>query len=210
MERVLLVDDHPLFRQALRTVIKAAKPQLAITEAGTLEGARAILGESANFALVLLDLKLPDSEGFSGLLQLRGEFPAIPIAIISTTEDASAIGRAIALGAAGYIPKSSSRTQITQALDALLAGEIWSPVSTVTEQVPPLVKSVAALSPAQLRILMGLRRGMRNKEIAFEMNVSEVTIKCYMTTMFRKLGVTNRTQALIVAQTLLLETTPAP
>ena len=210
MDRVLLVDDHPLFRQALRTVIKAAKPQLAITEAGTLDGARAILAEAENFTLVLLDLKLPDSEGFSGLLQLRGEFPAIPIAIISTTEDASAIGRAIALGAAGYIPKSSSRTQITQALDALLAGEIWSPVSTVTEQVPPLVKSVAALSPAQLRILMGLRRGMRNKEIAFEMNVSEVTIKCYMTTMFRKLGVTNRTQALIVAQTLLLETTPAP
>jgi DNA-binding NarL/FixJ family response regulator len=210
MERVLLVDDHPLFRQALRTVIKAARRQLAITEAGTLEGARAILRETANFALVLLDLKLPDSEGFSGLLQLRGEFPAIPIAIISTTEDSSAISRAIALGAAGYIPKSSSRSQITQALDVLLSGEIWSPVSTATEQVPPLVKSVAALSPAQLRILMGLRRGMRNKEIAFEMNVSEATVKCYMTTMFRKLGVTNRTQALIMAQNLLLETTPAP
>jgi DNA-binding NarL/FixJ family response regulator len=210
MERVLLVDDHPLFRQALRTVIKAAKPQLTITEAGTLEGARAMLGEADHFALVLLDLKLPDSEGFSGLLQLRGEFPAIPIAIISTTEDATAIGRAIALGAAGYIPKSSSRAQITQALDALLAGEIWSPVSNATEQVPPLVRSVASLSPAQLRILMGLRRGMRNKEIAFEMKVSEVTVKCYMTTMFRKLGVTNRTQALIVAQNLLIETTPAP
>jgi DNA-binding NarL/FixJ family response regulator len=159
---------------------------------------------------VLLDLKLPDSEGFSGLLQLRGEFPAIPIVIISTTEDANAIGRAIALGAAGYIPKSSSRTQITQALDMLLAGEIWSPVAEPVEQLPTLVKSVASLSPAQLRILMGLRRGLRNKEIAFEMNVSEVTVKCYMTTMFRKLGVTNRTQALIVAQTLLLETTPAP
>jgi DNA-binding NarL/FixJ family response regulator len=210
MERVLLVDDHPLFRQALRTVIKAAKPQLTIAEAGTLEGARAMLGEADHFALVLLDLKLPDSEGFSGLLQLRGEFPAIPIAIISTTEDATAIGRAIALGAAGYIPKSSSRAQITQALDALLAGEIWSPVSNATEQVPPLVRSVASLSPAQLRILMGLRRGMRNKEIAFEMKVSEVTVKCYMTTMFRKLGVTNRTQALIVAQNLLIETTPAP
>lgn len=210
MERVLLVDDHPLFRQALRTVIKAAKPQLAITEAGTLEGARTLLDGASHFALVLLDLKLPDSEGFSGLLQLRGEFPAIPIAIISTTEDATAIGRAIALGAAGYIPKSSSRAQITQALDALLAGEVWSPVSASAEQVPPLVKSIASLSPAQLRILMGLRRGMRNKEIAFEMNVSEVTVKCYMTTMFRKLGVTNRTQALIVAQNLLLETTPAP
>ncbi len=210
MERVLLVDDHPLFRQALRTVIKAARPQLAIVEAGTLEGARTILREASNFALVLLDLKLPDSEGFSGLLQLRGEFSAIPIAISSTTEDATAIGRAIALGAAGYIPKSSSRAQITQALDALLSGEIWSPVSASAEQVPPLVKSIASLSPAQLRILMGLRRGMRNKEIAFEMNVSEVTVKCYMTTMFRKLGVTNRTQALIVAQNLLLETTPAP
>ena len=210
MERVLLVDDHPLFRQALRTVIKAAKPQIAIIEAGTLESARATLGEAAHFALVLLDLKLPDSEGFSGLLQLRGEFPAIPIAIISTTEDVSAINHAIALGAAGYIPKSSSRARISQALDALLSGEIWSPVSETAELMPPLVKSIASLSPAQLRILMGLRRGMRNKEIAFEMNVSEVTIKCYMTTMFRKLGVTNRTQALIVAQKLLFETTPAP
>ena len=210
MPRVLLVDDHPLFRQALRTVIKAAKPQLTITEAGTLESARAILGEARNFALVLLDMKLPDSEGFSGLLQLRGEFASIPIAIISTTEDASAISRAIALGAAGYIPKSSSRAQIKQALDTLLSGEIWSPVSEPAEQMPPLVKSVASLSPAQLRILMGLRRGLRNKEIAYEMNVSEVTVKCYMTTMFRKLGVTTRTQALIVAQSLLLETTPAP
>jgi len=210
MERVLLVDDHPLFRQALRTVIKGAKPQLAITEAGTLAGARTALGGPTNFALILLDMKMPDSEGFSGLLHLRGEFPAVPIAIISTTEDASVIGRAIALGAAGYIPKSSSRAQITQALDSILAGEIWSPVSTSGEQVPPLVKSIASLSPAQLRILMGLRRGMRNKEIAFEMNVSEVTVKCYMTTMFRKLGVSNRTQALIAAQNLLLETTPAP
>src|SRR5262245_61210583 len=129
MARVLLVDDHPLFRQALRTVIKSAKPQLAITEAGTLEAARVILGETGNFALVLLDMKLPDSEGFSGLLQLRGEFPTIPIAIISTTEDASAITRAIALGAAGYIPKSSSQSQIKQALDSMLSGEIWSPVS---------------------------------------------------------------------------------
>ena len=179
-------------------------------QAGTLESARATLGEAAHFALVLLDLKLPDSEGFSGLLQLRGEFPAIPIAIISTTEDASAINHAIALGAAGYIPKSSSRARISQALDALLSGEIWSPVSETAELMPPLVKSIASLSPAQLRILMGLRRGMRNKEIAFEMNVSEVTVKCYMTTMFRKLGVTNRTQALIVAQKLLFETTPAP
>jgi DNA-binding NarL/FixJ family response regulator len=210
MEQVLLVDDHPLFRQALHTVIKAAKPQLMITEAGTLEGARGALSGSARFALVLLDMKLPDSEGFSGLLQLRGEFPATPIVIISTTEDASVIARAIALGAAGYVPKSSSRAQITQALDAVLSGEIWSPLSMATEQMPSLVKSVASLSPAQLRILMGLRRGMRNKEIAYEMNVSEVTVKCYMTTMFRKLGVTNRTQALIVAQNLLLETTPAP
>jgi len=210
MDQVLLVDDHPLFRQALRTVIKAAKPQLAITETGTLEGARAAMSGPARFALVLLDMKLPDSEGFSGLLQLRGEFPATPIVIISTTEDASVVAQAIALGAAGYVPKSSSRAQITQALDALLNGEIWSPLSTAAEQMPPLVKSVASLSPAQLRILMGLRRGMRNKEIAYEMNVSEVTVKCYMTTMFRKLGVTNRTQALIVAQNLLLETTPAP
>lgn len=210
MEGVLLVDDHPLFRQALRTVIRAAKPQLSVVEAGTLEGAKAVLGGAAGIVLILLDLKLPDSEGFAGLLQLRGEFPAIPIAIISTTEDAAAIGRAIALGAAGYIPKSSPKAQITEALDTLLSGEIWSPVSTAAEQMPPLVKSVAALSPAQLRILMGLRRGMRNKEIAYEMNVSEITVKSYMTAMFRKLGVTNRTQALIVAQTLLLETTPAP
>lgn len=210
MSRILLVDDHPLFRQALSAVIKSAHPQLDICEAESLTGACALLAVSDDIRLVLLDMKMSDCEGFSGLLRLHGEFSQVPVVIVSTSCDTATVRRAMTFGAAGFIPKSASRAEITLALDSILSGEVWAPAFALGAPVPPLVKSIASLSPAQLRILMGLQRGLRNKEIAFEMGVTEKTVKSYVTTMFRKLNVTNRTQALIVAQTLLSETQPAP
>lgn len=210
MSRILLADDHPLFRQALRAVIKSAHPHLGVCEAESLAGACVLLAASNDICLALLDMKMSDCEGFSGLLRLQGEFPQVPVVIVSSSCDAATISRAMAFGAAGFIPKSASRADITQALNTILSGEVWAPLSVPGGPVPPLVKSIASLSPAQLRILMGLQRGLRNKEIAFEMGVTEKTVKAYVTTMFRKLNVTNRTQALIVAQTLLAETEPTP
>lgn len=205
MNRVLLADDHPLFRQALRAAVSLAQPHLVIEEVGTLQAARAALKRERNFDLILLDLKMPDCGGFSGLLNLRSEYPQIPILVVSGSETPSTVSKAIALGAAGFIPKSASVSDIGQALLAVLAGDIWMPASTPATAVPDFVDTIASLSPAQLRILMGLQRGLLNKQIAYEMGVTEATVKAHMTVMFRKLGVVNRTQALIAAQTLVLD-----
>ncbi len=205
MSRVLLADDHPLFRQALRAAVVLAQPQFTIEEAGTLEMARAALAREQDFVLVLLDLKMPDCVGFSGLLSLRSEFPQVPVVVVSSSESATTVSRAMAFGAAGFIPKSASINEIGQALVTVLAGDLWTPPATPAAAVPEVVDTIASLTPAQLRTLMGLQRGLLNKQIAFEMGVTEATVKAHITTMFRKLGVVNRTQALIVAQNFVLE-----
>ncbi len=205
MSRVLLADDHPLFRQALRAAVCSVQPQLTIEEVGTLQAARAALARHQDFALVLLDLKMPDCGGFMGLLTLRSEFPQIPTLVVSANESAATISRAITLGAAGYIPKSTSVNDIGSAIVAVLSGDIWTPPSTTVVPVPDFVDTIASLSPAQLRILMCLQRGMLNKQIAHEMGITEATVKAHMTVMFRKFGVQNRTQALIAAQAMMLD-----
>jgi DNA-binding NarL/FixJ family response regulator len=209
-QKILLVDDHPLFRQALRAVVNRAQPQLYICEAETLAGARAILARESNFEIVMLDLKLPDCCGFTGLMSLQSEYPQIPFTVVSSSADATTISRAMAFGAAGFIPKSTKRADIAYALETILSGEIWTPSSVLSDPVPKLIELIASLTPAQLRVLMGVQCGLRNKQIAFEMGVTEKTVKAYMTALFRKLGVNSRTQALIAAQTLLLETEPVP
>jgi DNA-binding NarL/FixJ family response regulator len=210
MSRILLVDDQPLFRQALRAVINSAFPDLGICEAESLTGAAKLLASGNDITLILLDMKLPDCEGFVGLLHLQGAFPQVPVVIVSASGDAVTVSRAMAFGAAGFIPKSASAADIVKALESILSGEVWAPSSALDAPVPALVQSLASLSPAQLRILMGLQRGLRNKEIAFELGVTEKTVKAYATAMFRKLNVSSRTQALIIAQSLLSETEPAP
>jgi DNA-binding NarL/FixJ family response regulator len=201
--RVLLIDDHPLFRSALRVVVRKVQANLTVVEAETFGRARDILQQDPEVALILLDLNLPDSQGLNGLLSLGSKYPQIPVAIVSSNADTGTVRRALALGAAGFIPKSSSVPEIIAALRAILAGEMSAPEAALTEPVPEAIETIALLSPAQLRILFGLQRGLRNKQIAYEMGVTERTVKAYMTAMFRKLHVTSRTQAVIAAQTLL-------
>lgn len=200
--RVLLADDHPLFRQALRAAVSLAQPQLSIEEVGTLQAAREALSRNQEFALILLDLKMPDCGGFSGLLNLKSEYPQIPILVVSGSDTSVIVSNAIALGAVGFIPKSASVGDISDALSTVLAGGIWTPVSTPTAPVPRFVDAVASLSPTQLRIMMGVQLGQPNKQIAHEIGVSEATVKAHMTAMFRKLGLQNRAQLLIAAQAL--------
>lgn len=202
MVRILIADDHPLFRQALRAVISRNQPQIEIMEAETLAGARAILAREQDVVAVLLDLKMSDCGEFSSLLSLRGEFPEIPVAVVSSSSDTATISGAMAFGAAGFIPKSSAPGEIAKAVAAVLEGEIWLPEFYSSVPVSTGAQSIASLTPAQLQILMGLQRGLRNKEIAYEMGVTEKTVKAYMTAMFRKLGVSSRTQALIAMQSL--------
>jgi DNA-binding NarL/FixJ family response regulator len=125
--RVLLADDHPMFREALRAAVNRLRPDFLIDQADSLASARAALQGDGEVDLVLLDLKLPDSEGLTGLVALRAEFPRAPIIVVSASEDAVTVNNAIAAGALGFIPKSASMAMMSDALGAILAGDVWTP-----------------------------------------------------------------------------------
>lgn len=200
MERILIADDHPLFRAALRSAVEKAAPESAVEECASLAEVRSALGATVD--LLLLDLKLSDSEGMAGLTVLRAEHPTVPIAVVSASEEAAVVRRALALGAAGFIPKSTALPQMVEAITAILAGDSWAPETPATDEDDDLPARVSSLTPSQLRILEGLKAGRLNKQIAFDLGVSEATIKAHLTSVFRKLGVQNRTQAVILAKQL--------
>jgi DNA-binding NarL/FixJ family response regulator len=198
MDRIVIADDHPLFRAALRSAVSKASPEATIEECSSLAEARAALRTPTD--LLLLDLKLSDSEGMAGLAAVRAEHPVVPVAVVSASEEASVVRRALALGAAGFIPKSAALPQMVEAITAVLAGDAWAPETPEAAGEDDLAARVASLTPSQLRILEGLKAGRLNKQIAFDLGVSEATIKAHLTSVFRKLGVYNRTQAVILAQ----------
>jgi len=204
--RVLLADDHPLFRGALRAAVSRVCPEFAIEEVDSLEGARGALSGFDDVELVLLDLKLPDSEGIVDLLALRAEFPQVAVVVVSASEDVVTISNVLAAGAQGFIPKSASLAEISEGLKAVLEGDLWTPKGAALVAPNPGIKALATLSPAQARILAYLRRGLLNKQIAYELGVTEATVKAHMTGAFKKLGVVNRTQALI----MLAQASPTP
>jgi DNA-binding NarL/FixJ family response regulator len=199
MDRIVVADDHPLFRAALRSAVDKAAPGAEVVECASLADARAAL-VAGPVDRLLLDLKLSDSEGMAGLAAVRAEQPTVPVAVVSASEDAPVVRHALGLGAAGFIPKSSSLPQMVEAIAAILAGDSWAP--DVPEADDDLAGRVASLTPSQLRILEGLKAGRLNKQIAFDLGVSEATIKAHLTSVFRKLGVHNRTQAVILAKSL--------
>lgn len=201
MDRIVIADDHPLFRAALTTALMRVAPQAGIEETASLAGARAALSTGL-VDLLLLDLKLSDSEGFAGLASIRADFPAAPVAIVSASEDEATVRRALAFGAAGFIPKSATLASMVEALTSILSGDVWAPVLTQAPPVESMEARIASLTPSQLKILIGLQHGRLNKQIAFDLGVTEATIKAHLTGVFRKLGVHNRTQAVIAAQAL--------
>jgi len=204
MDRIVVADDHPLFRAALGSALARAAPGATVEETPSLAGARDALGRGP-VDLLLLDLKLSDSEGFAGLAEVRGDFPAVPVAVVSASEDAVTVRRALAFGAAGFIPKSATLTEMVEALGAILAGDVWAPATPDAVEEEPMEARIASLTPSQLKILVGLQQGRLNKQIAFDLGVTEATIKAHLTSVFRKLGVQNRTQAVIAAQALAIE-----
>lgn len=194
MDRVLLADDHPLFREALRGTINRIRPDLDVEEVDTLAEAQERLSAS-RYLLVLLDLKLPDCEGFLGLMTLRSAFPKTAVAIVSATEGAHVVNNAIAYGAVGYIPKSVRPAELAQALSAILEGDVWTPPNLDVESPSREAALIASLSPSQAKILVGMMRGQLNKQIAYDLGLTESTIRAHITGIFKKLGVGNRTQA---------------
>ncbi len=198
---VLIVDDHPLFRDALGMALTGAYPETGrALVAGTLAGALDVLARE-RCDLVLLDLQLSDASEFEGLTRLKSEWPSIPVVIVSATESSRVFAMAKALGASGYLPKSLPLEDLSAALATVLDGGQWFP-----EAGPPpgdaaaAAARIASLTPAQRRVLGGLAEGLLNKQIAYEMNISVATVKAHMTAIFRKLGANNRTQALLIYQ----------
>ena len=198
--KVLIVDDHPLFRDALAVALRGAYPSADPMFAGSLAEALSRLDSEA-CDLVLLDLNLGDTHDFEGLTRLKTRRPGLPIVVVSATEAPHAFQTARALGASGYLPKSLSLEDLSAALATMLDGGEWFPATpgiTLTD-ISAAVR-IASLTPAQRRVLAGLASGLLNKQIAHEMNISVATVKAHMTAIFRKLGVLNRTQALLIYQ----------
>jgi DNA-binding NarL/FixJ family response regulator len=205
--RLIIADDHPLFRDALRWTIEQTFPGAEIGEADSFDSLRVLLEATQDTDLVLLDLKMPGIRGFSGLLYLRAAFSAVPVAIISATEEPRIMRLALELGALGYVPKSATAGDIRAALSALLGGETWLPPAAERDPgaAPPdgaLVAGLARLTPQQIRVLMMLSDGFLNKQIAHQLEVTEATVKAHVSAILQKLGVDNRTQAVIVARRL--------
>ncbi|MCH4871582.1 MULTISPECIES: response regulator transcription factor ErdR [Pseudomonas] len=205
---ILIADDHPLFRSALRqAVTMGLGPDVRLVEVASIAELEAQLADKADWDLVLLDLNMPGAYGFSGLVLLRGQYPQIPVVMVSAQEDASIMVRSREFGASGFIPKSSSMTDIQQAVSAVLEGDVsWPPKAFEAVQVSAEAKAasegLASLTPQQFRVLTMVCEGLLNKQIAYELGVSEATIKAHVTAIFRKLGVRTRTQAALLLQQL--------
>ena len=198
--RIIIADDHPLFRSALARAVGKVWPDAAIIEASSAAEARAALSEGAAEAL-LLDLHMADSSGLSVLMDFRQDYPALPVVIVSASEEPRVATAAAQLGAAGFIPKSSSLDAMRDGLSAVRDGDGWFPEGGDCGADDDLAR-IASLTPAQRRILAGIRQGLLNKQIAYELAISEATVKAHITAILRKLGVGSRTQAVLLAAKL--------
>ncbi len=201
---IVIVDDHPLFRGALRQAIGSLMPRARVIELNGIEELNGTLTSERDVDLILLDLSMPGVQGFSGLIALRAQHPDVPVVIVSATEEALAIRRAMEFGASGFIPKSLDIDTIGTAIQAVLAGDTWTPPdidlsATEDKETADLVRRVSTLTPQQVRVLMMLSEGLLNKQIAYELSVSEATVKAHVSAILDKLGVDSRTQAVIAA-----------
>lgn len=206
---LLIADDHPLFRSALRAAVGQVLPEAQVIEADSLAGVLEALNLQPDVDLVLLDLRMPGAQGFSSLIELRGQFPATPVAIVSAEEEPASMRRAIDFGATGFIPKSASLAVIGTALREMLDGTVWLPPGVLEDDSDEaaaereLVQRISSLTPQQFRVLMALADGRLNKQIGGDLNVTEATVKAHVTAILRKLGLYRRTQAAVLAQRLM-------
>lgn len=202
--RILIADDHPLVRGALAQAVAGAVADVEILQCGDLDGVTRELNKRSDIDLVLLDLAMPGVRGFSGLMYLRAEHPAVPVVVVSANEDRGVIRRCIDFGASGFIPKTTDIEAMRAAIRMVLQGEIWTPPDVdlsapADRETADLVRRMASLTPQQVRVLMMVSSGLLNKQIAYELSVSEATVKAHVSAILTKLGVESRTQAVITA-----------
>lgn len=214
-QHIIIADDHPLFRAALRQAVSQAVPDAEVAEVESIKALQVAVEQTPDADLVLLDLNMPGAHGFSGLVFMRGQYPGLPVVVVSGTEDLQVMRRSIDYGASGFIPKSAPLPEITDAIQAVLEGDLWLPegvaekLERMQTEDTDFSERLASLTPQQFRVLGMLAEGMLNKQIAYDLDVSEATIKAHITAVFRKLGVRNRTQAVIAIQQMELDTSGA-
>lgn len=214
--RLLLADDHPLFRDAMARLVATLWPQAVVHQAADAEGVFALAEAHRDADLLLLDLTMPGARGFSVLVHLRAQHPALPVVMVSARDDADTARRAIDHGAAGFLSKSAAPEDWKHAIDAVLAGELPRPervaaAPVVARDEREVARRVATLTPAQFRVLSRVASGLLNKQIAWELGIGEATVKAHMGAVLDKLGATNRTQAVLMLGQLGLEPpTPIP
>lgn len=203
--RILVADDHPLFRAA---IVHALQPFTgtggSIAEASSFASLTAAVGADTSLDLVLLDLNMPGAQGFSSLVYLRGERPALPVIVISSNDHPRTIGRAQQFGAAAFVPKSAPPAVLQNALRAVMNGDEWFPPERAARSAEDakLAEQLAQLTPQQFRVLMAMADGLLNKQIAHELGLAENTVKVHITAVLRKLDCYSRTQAAVKVKAL--------
>jgi len=206
MTRVLIADDHPLFRVALKDTLSYIEADFAITEASTFDEAQKLTDDDLD--LILLDLSMPGTTGFSGLVTLRSTVPSVPIVVVSASEDIETVRSSAQYGAVGFIPKTAAPELMKEAITCVLDGGRYWPTEEATQpraqedrqRRSDFEDKLGRLTPSELRVLEFMSEGMSNKAIAFELNIKESTVKTHVTALLRKLDVFNRTQAVLAAK----------
>ena len=202
--RLVIADDHPLFRGAMREAVSGVFGRAEIAEAATFEEVTELLERGREVDLILLDLRMPGVRGFSGLMYLRAQYPGVPIVVVSANDDPDVIRRCMEFGASGFFPKTLGADVLRAAITRVLAGEVWTPpefdAARKTDAASAaMIARLSSLTPQQVRVLMMLSGGLLNKQIAYELGVSEATVKAHVSAILQKLGVDSRTQAVIAA-----------
>ncbi|MBK8455788.1 MAG: response regulator transcription factor [Phyllobacteriaceae bacterium] len=200
--KFVIADDHPLFRGALKQALEGLGDHIEILETGSFDGVKALMLAHDDIDLLLLDLHMPGASGLSGLIAIKGIESTVPVAVISAYDDVTTIRRALDLGASGFISKSSGVDGIRKGVETILAGGIWTSeeIDLGVEgdpEISDLIQRLQTLTPQQTRVLSMLAEGLLNKQIAYELSVSEATIKAHVSAVLQKLGVDSRTQAVI-------------
>ena len=206
---VLIADDHPLFRAALKQAVGHSFAQQLILEAEDVAQLKSLVDSNPQLELLFLDLHMPGNDGFTTLMMLQNHYPDLIVVMVSSDDDPEMIYQAIDFGAAGFIPKSADLNTIQQAIDVVLEGETWLPANLPArvnegEQTPQqkLAKQLSELTPQQYKVLSMIADGQLNKQIAYDLDIKETTVKKHVSAILLKLGVNNRTLAGLAFQQL--------
>ncbi|WP_266158792.1 response regulator transcription factor [Dyella silvatica] len=216
MAEVLIADDHPLFRDALQRAVIAAMPLATVHSADRVDALLSLIEQYPDAELLLLDLHMPGARGYSALVHVRSQYPSLPTIVVSGHEEAHVARRALAHGASAYIPKSTPGEDIISAIRCVLDGDVWLPQRLLGDGMAlkpdeaEVAARIATLTPQQFRVMTMIAEGLLNKQIAYDLNVSEATVKAHMTAIMRKLGVNNRTQVALVAAHLAVDQDALP